>query len=293
MDKPETAAAPAHADFTVVGIGASAGGSQGLLQFFERMPPESGMAFVVILHLSPKHESNCRPDAAARDAHAGAAGQRDGARSSRTTSMSSRPASSCRWSTGSCSVVAADRPRGRHVAIDLFFRTLAEAHRERAARIVLSGTGADGAIGIKRIKEKRRPDASRRSPSEAEYDGMPRPRSRTGMVDLVLPVAEMPQRLIDAVRATPSASSCRPPTTGSAPSAPPALRPSSDAEAALRESGLLRARTGHDFRHYKRATVLRRIERRMQVQRRARPARLPRLSARARRGRPARCCRTC
>ena len=58
MDRPETAAAAAHVDFPVVGIGASAGGLKGLLQFFERMPPESGMAFVIILHLSPKHESN-------------------------------------------------------------------------------------------------------------------------------------------------------------------------------------------------------------------------------------------
>src|SRR6187397_1825984 len=58
MNDSEATAAPAHADFTVVGIGASAGGLKGLLQFFELMPPESGMSFVIILHLSPKHESN-------------------------------------------------------------------------------------------------------------------------------------------------------------------------------------------------------------------------------------------
>jgi two-component system CheB/CheR fusion protein len=89
-----------------------------------------------------------------------------------------------------------ERPRGRHVAIDLFFRTLAEVHRERAVAIVLSGTGADGAVGLARVKEQGGVTLAQ-APSDAEHEGMPAAAILTGAVDFVLPVVEMPQKLMD------------------------------------------------------------------------------------------------
>jgi two-component system CheB/CheR fusion protein len=158
-----------------------------------------------------------------------------------------------------------DRPRGKHVAIDFFFRTLAEVHRERAIAVVLTGTGADGSVGIARIRERGGVTLVQH-PDDAEYDQMPRAAIATGAVDIVLPVSELPERIM-----TLAAESARimlpdmgpPPESGEAGPPPPGSPVDEDA---LRDIMLiLRAKTSHDFRSYKRATVLRRIERRMQV----------------------------
>ena len=155
------------------------------------------------------------------------------------------------------------RERGRRVAVDLFFRTLADTHGPHAAAIVLSGADGDGAIGIKRIKERGGLTIAQ-DPDEAEHAGMPRSAIATGMVDWVLPVAEMPARLL-RLHARPAAACKLPPEDGPQPAQPPAM-PRRRAEATLREVlAFLRARTGRDFCYYKRATILRRIARRMQV----------------------------
>jgi two-component system CheB/CheR fusion protein len=88
---------------------------------------------------------------------------------------------------------------GKRSAVDIFFCTLAETHRSRSIAIVLSGVDGDGAIGIKRIKEVGGITVAQK-PEEAQHDGMPRSAIETGMVDWVLPVAEMPQRLLENLR---------------------------------------------------------------------------------------------
>jgi two-component system CheB/CheR fusion protein len=160
----------------------------------------------------------------------------------------------------------AERPRGRHVAIDLFFRALAEAYHERAFGIVLSGTGSDGTLGLKSIKEQGGIILAQ-TPSDAEYDSMPRSAIGTGLVDFILPVVEMPQKLLQIWA---NATEIELPPAEEMPEAPVKLTPTAErqrtAEEALRDILLtLRTRTGHDFTHYKRATVLRRIERRLQI----------------------------
>ncbi|MDR5753273.1 MULTISPECIES: CheR family methyltransferase [unclassified Caballeronia] len=244
--------------FPVIGIGASAGGIRALIRFFEHMPSDSGMAFVIVLHLSPKHES--RADQVLQ----------------RVTQMPVHqvveptpiqqnavylisPSNDLAMTDGFLNVTSIQRAHGRPVAIDLFFRSLAENHRERAISIVMSGSGSDGAVGIGRIKEQAGVTLVQ-SPDDAEYDEMPKSAIATGQADIVLPVAEMPQKLIELWE---NARRIRLPE---APDLPFPRDPASDAEQLLR--GILttlRARTGHDFYHYKRATVLRRIERRMQV----------------------------
>ena len=125
--------------------------------------------------------------------------------------------------------------------------------------IVLSGTGSDGTVGLKSIKEEGG-IAIAQEPGEAEYDSMPRNAIGSGMVDFVLPVAEMPQKLLELNQ---NAQLIELPH---ADELPIELDTTRRADTALREVlQILRARSGHDFAQYKRATVLRRIERRLQV----------------------------
>jgi two-component system CheB/CheR fusion protein len=259
----EFAPAPSHIEFPVVGVGASAGGIGALLKLFEHMPERTGMAFVVILHLSPRHESNV--DAILRRVTRMPVSQVEAPTPIEADHVYViSPARALSMSDGQLMVSNAERPRGGHVAIDLFFRTLADTHRDRAVSIVLSGTGSDGAVGLRRIKERGGVTLAQ-SPGDAEYDGMPLSAIGTGAVDFVLPVVDMPAKLTDIWHNAQHIELPHPERAG--------LRvgKSDDAAATRAEEALadvmvlLRSRTGHDFRHYKRATVLRRIERRMQV----------------------------
>jgi len=158
-----------------------------------------------------------------------------------------------------------EKPRGQHVSIDVFFRTLAEVHRERAIAVILSGTGSDGAVGLQRIKEQGGLTIVQ-DPADAEHEGMPSAAIATDMVDFVLPVADIPQKLVDLWS---TARHIHLPDMGDGESSV-ATEPADedrqhDEEALQRVIAMLCANTGHDFRHYKRATVLRRSERRLQV----------------------------
>jgi len=260
----EPSAVASTIQFPVVGIGASAGGLPALQRFFENLPQSTGMAFVVVLHLSPKHPSSADQML------------------QRTTRMPVvqvvkavqieadhvyviPPNQHLTMIDGFLGLRPLERPRGGHIAIDLFFRTLAEVHRERSVAIVLSGTGSDGAVGLKRIKEQGGVTIVQ-LPADAEHDSMPEAAIGTGIVDFVLPVAEMPQKLIELWQ---NARIIELPPTGDG-EGPIAHLPRQD-DAQLAEEALQRVvflllnRTGHDFKQYKRATVLRRIERRMQV----------------------------
>nr|WP_309788691.1 CheR family methyltransferase [Caballeronia sp. LZ031] len=258
--------------FPVVGIGASAGGVRALLQFFENAPTDMGMAFVVVLHLSPDHVSSA--DAVL----------------SRVTGMPVlqvvqptpiernhvyviAPGKSLGMADGYLRVSDAKRSPGSPVTIDRFFRSLADAHGPHAMCLVLSGSGSDGAVGLSRVKEQGGITLAQ-LPADAEYAQMPQSAIDTGQVDLVLPVTEMPQKLLDLwsnARTISIPEIAAPDSQGSAnpPKASEPQDPEQDArhaEQCLQEIlSILRARTGHDFRHYKRATVLRRVERRLQV----------------------------
>jgi two-component system CheB/CheR fusion protein len=254
---------PDQLRFPVVGLGASTGGLQALIRFFENMPPNSDMAFVVILHLSPAQKSN-------------AAAVLQG-----TTRMPVRqvmeptmieknhvyvipPGKHLSMNDSYLRISDPEHPAGKLIAIDLFFRALADVHKERAVGIVLSGTGADGAVGLARIKEEGGVTFAQ-SPDDAEYDGMPRAAIETGVVDFVLPALDIPRRLVELWRdarslTLPPIQDPDAPVTATAPGW------NTDAEQAFQDIiAHLRAHTGHDFRHYKRATVLRRIERRLHV----------------------------
>ena len=251
-------------DFGVVGIGASAGGLQAIKLFFENMPQDNGMAFVIILHLSPDHESIA--DKIIQESTKMPVRQvTETVPIERNHVYVISPAHRLTMNDGNLEVSPIDPRQGRTSAIDLFFRDLADVHRERAFCLVLSGTGSDGAVGLSRIKEQGGVTLAQ-SPEDAEFDGMPRAAIETHMVDLVLPVVEMPQKLLELWR---NAKAITLPTANDQDLqsfASASEREAANAEQLLRDVLIqLRAGTGHDFKHYKRATVLRRIERRMQV----------------------------
>lgn len=253
-------------NFPVVGIGASAGGVAALLRLFEQMPKQSGMAFVVILHLSPQHESNAA-EILQRATGMPVEQVQSATRIEPDHVYVIPPAVDLTMVDGDLIPTPRERTQGSPVTIDRFFRTLALVRGERAIAVVLSGTGSDGAVGLTAIKEHGGVTLAQ-APDDAEYGGMPAAAVSTGMVDVVLPAAEMGPRLID-IWHNAQRISLPDALLASPVGVEPAHRAvAEEVEKALQEiMGLLRSYTRHDFGHYKRATVLRRLERRMQVNR--------------------------
>jgi PAS domain S-box-containing protein len=250
----------------VVGLGGSAGSIKSLQKFFSAMPPDTGLAFVVILHLSPEHES-ALPQVLQRSTSMHVVQVNAAAKLKPNCVYVIPPGKQLAAADGTLEVADLPNERGRRVAVDLFFRTLADTHGPQSTAIVLSGADGDGAIGIKRIKERGGLTIAQ-DPDEAEHPAMPQSAIATGMVDWVLQVDAMPARLMKyhetgrRVKLPPEEpKDAVPPHDGG-----PARTSVAQAEAALREVlTFLHRRTGHDFSYYKRATILRRIRRRLQV----------------------------
>ncbi|MET0650346.1 MAG: chemotaxis protein CheB [Pyrinomonadaceae bacterium] len=242
--------------FMVVGLGASAGGIRAFKEFFTHVPEGSGMAYVVILHLSPEHESRLAEVLqASTPMPVTQVNERVRVEPDRVYVIP--PNKSLTMCDGTLTLSDVTRVEERRAPVDIFFRTLAESHGARAACVVLSGTGANGSMGLKRVKE-RGGVAVVQSPNEAEYSDMPRNSIATGLVDYVLPVAEMPARLV-SYRDTLSVFNAD--EAGGATSQT-GQREEQAVAAILTQ---LRLRTGQDFNNYKRPTVRRRIERRIGV----------------------------
>lgn len=245
----------------MVGVGGSAGSLPAMQKFFRNIPANTGMVFVVVVHLSPSHESSLA-EVLARETKMQVIPAEDGQRVLPNHVYVIPPAKHLVTVDGHLSLTDLDPEAGRRVAVDLFFRSLADHHGPRAAAIVMSGADGDGAIGVKRIKERGGLTIAQ-DPDEAEHGSMPRTAIDTGMIDWVLTVDEMPARLLSYLEQEKSMR--LPPEEGPQPAQSAPATADQD-EAALREVLLfLRTRTGRDFAYYKRATIVRRIARRMQV----------------------------
>ena len=245
----------------IVGIGGSAGGIAALQEFFSAMPADSGMAFVVILHLSPTHESTL-PEMFQRSTAMPVMVATDGATVKPNSVYVIPPGKFLASVNGHLRLVDAEDHRGKRAAVDYFFRTLAETHGGQSLAVVLSGAGGDGALGLKRVKELGGLTIAQ-DPDEAEHPDMPRSAIATGVVDWVLGVKEMPAKLLAYVKQRGEIK--LPGEEGPHPAEPVELSPD-EHKAALRDVlAFLNTRTGRDFSCYKRATIVRRIARRMQV----------------------------
>ena len=233
-------------DPAIVGIGASAGGVQALQSFFSALPDNTGAAFVVVVHLDPQHHSELSSILAARTPMPVVQVEKtEKLQADRVYVIP--PNRRLRLDDHEISALAFDEPHGQRAPIDLFLRSLAE--RGAGFAVILSGGGSDGTFGVRAVKAAGGIILVQ-DPDEAEFPSMPRNAIATGFADLVLPVREIAERLAELIR-------------GKATSA--ADETQIDDSLLRRILAQVRARTGHDFSKYKRATVLRRIARRMQV----------------------------
>ena len=244
----------AKVGFPIVGIGASAGGLAAFEAFFSGMPAETdpGMAFVLVQHLAPDHKS-ILSDLVKRYTRMQVFEVEDGMAVRPNCAYIIPPNRDMAFLDGTLQLLEPAAPRGHRLPIDFFFRSLAQDQHERAICIVLSGTGSDGTQGVRAVKGEGGMVMAQ-NPESTEYDGMPRSAIATGLVDYVLPPAEMPAQLIAYVAHA----------FGKAPR--PVSPPAPKAEDAMKKIFiLLRAQTGHDFSQYKQNTIDRRVERRMAV----------------------------
>jgi two-component system CheB/CheR fusion protein len=248
-------ATPKNGGFPILGLGASAGGLEAFLQFFDAMPPKAGMAFLVVVHLDPDHVS-ILPALIQKHTEMSVEAAEDQTELRPNRIYVAPPNKDLALMKGKILLLDPEAPRGHRLPIDFFFRQLAQDQGENAACIIFSGTGSDGSVGLRDIKGAGGLVVAQ-EPSSAKYDGMPASALATGMVDLVLPPNQMPDKLIYYF------SHHRKLATGD--------------EASAKENGLseepvakilvlLRDRVGHDFSFYKQSTIIRRIERRMSIQ---------------------------
>lgn len=235
---------PVPPDIAVAAIGASAGGLEACRKLLDAMPAKPGLALILVQHLDPTHESML-VDLLGASTTLTVRQAVDGMKIEPDHLFIIPPDAYLSVGDGALHL---SRPQARHGArlpFDFLLHSVAAAYGAHAACVVMSGSGADGSLGLVAIK-----DAGglviAQSPLEAGYDGMPRSAVATGKVDLVLPAAEIPGALTGHAR-------------------PPA--PADEAGAPESETGriidLLRRHTPHDFTLYKPGTLQRRIERRM------------------------------
>lgn len=242
--EPESPAA-----FTIVGLGASAGGLEALEAFLKNMPGDSGMGFVVVQHLDPTHKG-ILVELLQRASKLPVVQITDRMRVERDHVYVIPPNADVSILRGTLHLLEPAAPRGLRLPIDFFFRSLAADQQERAIGVVLSGMGSDGSLGVRAIKEKGGA-VFVQSPASAKFDGMPRSAIDSGLADVIAAAGDLPAA-VDAYHRH-----------------VPLFAEHARAAAPAEEGGLdkiiilLRARTGHDFSHYKRATINRRVERRM------------------------------
>ncbi len=240
--------------FPIVGIGASAGGLAAFEAFFSGMPADKdpGMAFVLVQHLAPDHKS-ILTELITRYTRMKVYEVEDGMVVEPNCAYIIPPNKDMAFLNGTLQLLDPTAPRGQRLPIDFFFRSLADDQHERALCIVLSGTGSDGTLGLRAIKGEGGM-AMAQNPESTEFDGMPSSAIATGLVDYILPAAEMPAQLI--AYAAHAFVGRQLQTSAATPHGEDEMK---------KALVLLRARTGNDFSLYKQSTVTRRIERRMAV----------------------------
>ena len=244
---------PSSDSFLTVALGASAGGLEAFQTFFQHMGEESGMAFVLISHLAPDRDS-LLSELVAKETQMRVLQVTEEVSLQPNHVYVIPPNATLTVDDGTLHLSTPLQARGHRAPIDVFFRSLAEDRGENAVCIILSGTGSDGTIGMRSIKEAGGLAIAQDS-STAKYDSMPRNAVVTGLVDYVLPVEDIPARLIEYARHREG------------------LRANLGEDGMLSEAAdylqqicsLIKRQVGHDFSSYKQGTLLRRIQRRIQI----------------------------
>ena len=237
----------------VVGLGASAGGLDAFQKFFSRMPSDSGMAFVLVQHLDPHHRS-LLPELLSKATRMSVAQANDETPVQPDHVYVIPPNTSLTIEGGVLRVRPAEGESGLRLPIDRLFGSLAEDQGHNAVCVLFSGSGSDGTIGLRAVKEHGGM-AMAQSPETAQHDPILRSAISTGLVDHVLPPEELADKLMEY------ATYLRRLRDEQGPEA--LVLATSDE--LTRICTTLLHKTGHDFRRYKPPTPVRRIQRRMQV----------------------------
>ncbi|WP_294578627.1 CheR family methyltransferase [uncultured Thomasclavelia sp.] len=234
----------------IIGIGASAGGLEALQQFFEAMPGNSGLSFVVVQHLSPDYKS-LMADILSKHTDMEVI-QAENEMNIEPNTVYLIPPKNNMTLQGNKLILTEYVHGILNHPIDIFFTSLAKVRKERSAAVVLSGTGTDGTKGIKSIKENGGLVIVQ-DPSCAKFDGMPKSAISTGIVDWILSPKEIAEEILNF-------------------SSYPTIFKNHESEEFFSDEeifshicNVLKKVSGIDFTNYKRTTVLRRIERRMVV----------------------------
>jgi len=237
----------------VVAIGASAGGLNALKAFFSAIEEPTGLAFVVVVHLAPDHESHL-PEVLQPACRMPVLQVTETMHLQADQVYVIPPNRNLNSIDSHLRLSALEEARSDRAPVDHFFRTLATTHDGNSVGVILSGTGADGSLGLLDIAQHGGLTIAQ-APEEAEYDDMPRHAIDTGRVDRVLPIAKMLAEIRDFIYTTPRI--------------PVEAQQEDEAARGHRQLhsllSLLRVKIKYDFSRYKSSTILRRIRRRMQL----------------------------
>jgi len=237
----------------IVGIGASAGGLEALADFFSHVLTPSSIAFVVIQHLDPTRKS-IMPELLQRTTLMKVTQASNGMEVKPNCVYVIPPNKDLSMLHGSLFLLDPTASRGLRLPIDFFFRALANDQNERAVGVILSGMGSDGTLGLRAIKENAGVSVVQ-SPEFAKFDSMPYSAINTGLADIVAPAEALPEQIIAFLKHSPRG-------------VPNDFESSAElmsTSALERIIIILRGRSGNDFSLYKKNTIYRRIERRMDL----------------------------
>lgn len=251
MKPRKTADTPTQVPAYYVAVGASAGGLEAIDEFFTNMPTDSGLAFIVIQHLSPDYKS-LMVELLSKKTTMQVLRAEDGLTVEPNRVYLIPPRKNLTIFHGKLLLSEQDHTRGINLPIDIFLTSLAEDQGEKAVAVILSGTGSDGMRGVRKVKENGGMVMVQDEDS-AKFNGMPRAAISTGLPDFILKPADMPRQLMGFVARPYASLAARSETL------------LSDEDGLTRIFALLRERCKVDFTYYKPNTVTRRIERRMTV----------------------------
>ena len=261
--KPETPPpeplSPASA-FPIVGIGASAGGLEAFTQLLHEIPIDTGLAYVLVQHLDPTHESML-PELLSRVTRMPVQQVQAGMRVEPNRIYVVPPNVSMTMTGTELRLASRSESFGLHMPIDHFFRSLAQEHGSRAIGIILSGAGSDGAMGLAEIKD-RGGITFVQEERTARFQGMPHSAIMHGGIDFILPPSGIAQELT-RIAQHPYVIADPPPHEAESPPEPQLTPASTSQDGLVQVFRLLRGATGVDFTFYKQNTIRRRISRRM------------------------------
>ncbi|MGB8422089.1 chemotaxis protein CheB [Paraburkholderia sp.] len=252
---PVRAPHQAAVNFAVVGLGASAGGLDACRKLVDALPAATGLAYILVQHLDPDHES-LMVELIADHTSMTVLQAVDGMRLEHEHLYIIPPGTYLAVRGGTLQLSTPEAPHGARLPFDFLLQSLAKEYGPRAVCVVLSGTGADGSIGLRAVKQAGG-FVIAQDPDEAGYDGMPRNAIATGAVDRVLLAAAIPGALIQYDE---QLSARLPEHLELQDIQPDAV---SHGDTVNRIVKLLRSKTAYDFTLYKPGTLERRIERRM------------------------------